>query len=94
MALARVTAMSEVSDVEPTEDMFNQVMPERPNKSLLDMLAPIQFARTEYEGNEERWSRAMTTQAMPWCFVHSLNYSVRSHRVVGGIKMNKPSSIW
>ena len=94
MTLAMVTAMSEVSDVEPTEDMFNQVMPERPNKSLLGMLASIQFARTEYEGNEERWSRAMTTQAMPWCFVHSLNYSVRSHRVVGGIKMNKPSSIW
>ena len=93
-ALARVTALSEVSDAEPTENMFVKVMLEQPNKSLLGMLASIQFARTWYEGNEERCSRAMTTQAMPWCFVHSLNYSVLGHKIVGGIKMNKTSSIW
>ena len=69
-------------------------MPERPNKSVLDMLAAIQFSKTDYEGNEERWSRATTTAALPWCFVHTLNYSVVSHSVLGGVKINKSNSIW
>ena len=71
MALARVSAMSEVSDKHVDASTFTEVMDEAPNKSVLDMLNTIQFAKTPYQGSAISNNKTFTTQVLPRCFLHT-----------------------